>query len=623
MRGLSREQQAGSSLGRWLTVMMIFAAISTVLRQFVIPEPVNKGDFFNDVVGISDADSEDAAMAVGPAGETVVEDDSRHREETHPAAGKRTAVTTDRPDAIPVLEVRFFLGRKPLTQGTVFVRHDDPRHPGQQSPGWQITNIPDATDQPTVYRSPGLQVVSLDGTNEARVAFPRLLGATGQVQIFASYSEMKPGRTSRNWNFEARIPLPESGQRWIGPDFVLERESTNLLCSGKVVDEAGKGLSGCMVSVGPAVFDRDQVTAFMKPGGSMRLVTAGDGTFEIRHRVPYTGAVLAVAARANGFVQSEKAICKTGAKNLRIVMHRSGSVSGSVLLPKLMDRSWLWVGLLAENQEDPVARRLLHGDGSPCDWTLKSVPEGRYTLRFGYITMGQSLLDIAGIEVQAGRVCRDVRIQSVDLRGFLRVIRLSVAVEHPKGPLQCTVMCRMSRPVASRSGKSVRLESNGRAVLVIPTAGGDITLEAPGYRPIHVPRATQDMSFQLKRLPAQPRAEIQLAGGFPKKLPAQVWLELVPAVGGGPGIAASSFMLEGSFQFKKVPPGPYKVRLYLKTRRPKDAPRMFPDRDQIMQVRPIKKLQRWTVPFDHRRMRRFAEGTDGDSKGTDRTGRER
>ena len=603
--------------------MLIFVVISTVLWQFVIPEPVNKGDFFNDVVGISDAESEGAAIAVGPAGEAVVEDDSRHREEKHPAAGKRTAVAADRPDAIPVLEVRFFLGRKPLTQGTVFLRHDDPRHPGQQSLGWQMTYTPDGNDQPTVYRSPGLQVVTLDGTNEARVAFPLLLGATGKVRIFASYSEVKPGRTSRNWNFDARIPLPEPGQRWIGPDFVLERDSTYLLCSGKVVDEAGKGLSGCKVSVGPAVLDRDQVTAFMKLGGSMRLVTAGDGTFEIRHRVPYTSAVLAVTARAHGFVPSEKAICKTGANDLRIVMHRAGSVSGSVLLPKLMDRSWLWVGLLAEKQEDPVARRLLHGESTPCDWTLNSVPEGRYTLRVGYITMEQSVLDIAGIEVQAGRVCRDVRLQSLDLRGLLRVIRLSVAVEHPKGPLQCTVMCQMSRPVANRSGKSVRLESNGRAVLVIPTAGADLTLEAAGYRPIHVPRATQDMTFRLKRLPAQPCAEIQLAGGFPKKLPAQVWLELVPAVGGGPGIAASSFMLEGSFQFKKVPPGPYKVRLYLKTRRPKGAPRMFPDRDQILQVRPIEKLQRWTVPFDHPRMRRFAEGTESDTKGTDRTRRER
>jgi hypothetical protein len=574
-------------------VMLVFAVISAVLRQFVISEPINNGDFFNDVVGIGDVDSGGAAIGVGSDGSAVVQDDDGANATTNGEVegqpGQRTAVGPANLDWIPVLEVRMFLGKMPLTRGTVVFSHDSKEDP--------------------MRGIPAMQVVTLDGTHEARIALPRLRGVEGEVRIAASYAEKKPGYTRCDWNFNATIPAPKPGQRWIGPDIVLESEQSYLICSGKVVDEAGKAIPGSVVALGSATSFTPGFFAAIGVGQHLLggLATASDGSFELRNTSPSQKDKLSLQAQAPGHVLPRQVQFRPGAQGLRIVIHRAGSVSGSLILPPGLDRTWLMVGLLDEKGGKLVSRIKLNGMGSPCSWTLKPIPAGRYTLRVGYLTMDQSLVEFPGIEVSAGHECRDVHFQNLDLRGFLEVICVRVVPERPKGPLQCTVLCRRSGGAIDRSGRTIKLEPYGMAELVIPTAGADLTVKAAGYKQIHRPRVTEDTTFELERLATLPRGQIQLAGGFPKNLAANIWMELVPAVGGGPGIAAESFSLEGSYHFKELGPGPYKVRIYLKKERDKDAPRLFPDRDRTVQVRPIAERQEWEISFDHNRMLRFAE----------------
>ena len=581
-----RRREGGSALGRWLNVMLVLVLVSTLMRMFVIHDHRNDGDAFNDVVVVVEDDTDVTGIGVGPEGSVFVRDDDEGKDEGGRSPGKRTAVDLARPAR--VLEVRVFLGKTPLTHGDVLFTLDS---------------------KAVMGRIPPYQVVTLDGTNVAKVSWAGLHDFEGELRISASHTEKKPGCTPRDWGFSAKIAAPGPGQRWIGPDFVLESGKSYLVCSGRVVDESGMPIPGSTVALGSAItFTRDLTFVF---GGTQYalggLATASDGSFEMRNTAPSPKLKLSLEAQAPGHVLPQAVQFRPGATGLRIVMHRAGSVSGSLILPTGMDRSWISVGLLQDKGGRVVARAKLEVRGSPGEWTLDPVAPGRYTLRIAYLTMDQPLVEFRGVEVQAGQECRDVRIQNLDLRGLIRVIRVRVVPERPKGPLQCTLLCRTSDGAKDRRGRSIKLESAGTASLVIPTAGAHVRIEAKGYEPIDNPRVTEDTTFELQRLKALPRVEIRLVGGFPKKLPATIWMELVPAVGSGPRLVAKNFTLEGSFFFPEVRPGPYKARIYLKKERDKHAPRMLPDRDLVLQVRKADERQGWKVSFDHDRLLRFAQ----------------
>ena len=436
------------------------------------------------------------------------------------------------------------------------------------------------------------------------------IGVGSEASVFVSDDEAARVKDPRSADLRTRVhPAGTDPVPVLETVTVLRRKDSSFVCSGKVVDEAGQPIPGSTVDWAEHGEFMPDLVLGVGPGQyALRgLTTAKDGSFELWTPHPSRKKELLLLAKAPGHALRGPFRFRSGTKDLRVVMYPAGSVHGSLILPKGMDRSWILAGLLETRRGSVVSSIPMNRWGGACDWSLDPVPAGRYTLRIAYFTMDQPILELQGVEVQAGKECRDVRIQKLDLRAFLKMIRVRVVPKQRKGPLQCTVFCRTSDGAKDRSGRSIRLGAPGMASFGIPAAGAHLRVEAKGYETIDRSRVTRDTTFELVRLAALQRVEIRLARGFPENLPAAIWMELVPAAGSGPRLAAKSFTLEGSFCFPEVRPGPYKARIYLKAVSGMDAPRLLPDRDQLLQVRSVDERQEWKVSFDHGRLLRFAE----------------
>jgi len=255
-------------------------------------------------------------------------------------------------------------------------------------------------------------------------------------------------------------------------DMVLEPPS--IFVSGRVETESGKALPQAMLKMRSRMED----SASWNDEWNFQHRSKEDGTFEIRG--DFTGASFQLAAAMDGYA-SRWVGFERGRTNLVLVLSTEGGIEGSVILDEGIPPELLSVRV----QE-------LQGEEEHLDWdTRQQSLDADLKFRFGRLLPGlrpvairaesqhTDLIRIEDVEVVSGQVCRDPRLQQIDLRGRLFYHEIELIGEEPEERLQGDVLFGP----AGAEETDERLWLSGKTVKIISQAPEiDVVIQASGYR---------------------------------------------------------------------------------------------------------------------------------------------
>ena len=240
------------------------------------------------------------------------------------------------------------------------------------------------------------------------------------------------------------------------------------------VSEGGMGVSGTCVDLGgrpvPGVV---VLVPDSEAGIRASAMTDELGRFRIDRWLSEPALLL---AGGGGWACERQPIhVLNGARDLEVVVARSGEVMGNVLIGGGSEQLGLQHTL--SNPEESLRRVLEVGDGT---FHFTNVPAGtyRYRLESAYDVLGQSiepvvLYEVDRIEVAGGSVARDPRLNDIRLDDHLEFAVLTVTDEEGE------LLRGNARVVVHHAGGRVErrgFSRHGRSVLVAPDFEGAYAL---------------------------------------------------------------------------------------------------------------------------------------------------
>jgi hypothetical protein len=204
-----------------------------------------------------------------------------------------------------------------------------------------------------------------------------------------------------------------------------------LLVSGWVVDESGSPLPGVPVQARPQVyFDKERFSWDWNSNFHAR--TDEEGAFALYGKTDSAKIRVTGEKGEHWCAGSDVAPGSTG---VRVVMSRAGRVAGLILLDPGTKAEGFVIQLESEMEGDREVTHwaaLVLADGS---FNFTTVPPGVYRVEISPLGAGEPLASFDGLLVRAGEDCPDPRLNPIDLRGLLRVIRVR-AVDEAGKPLR-------------------------------------------------------------------------------------------------------------------------------------------------------------------------------------------
>lgn len=312
-------------------------------------------------------------------------------------------------------------------------------------------------------------------------------GATRTLTISLRATRKKPKRS---------IPIDLSyslapGENDLG-DLVLAVPP--LIASGVVVNQKGEALSNAQIRLEKKQFYGEEEDQFWWNGLWEHRTKAGrDGKFEIRANLEQDFYRLA-ASREN-YIDSSLPIVQ-GTEDIRLVMRRSITLKGQVLLDEDLDAELLDVIVVTPdpNREGHELRfhSVLHKSGS---FTIKGLSPGVASLVVRAKNFHEVLFNQERLIIDSSNTTQT--LEDINLRGKLRSLR--IWVRDLRGELIPSVKIWPLKP-----GNDVFSNENPFAT-VTQENGLAFQVGAPGYQILDVPHAIGDQ-------------EIVLQDGFPIKV---------------------------------------------------------------------------------------------------------
>jgi hypothetical protein len=255
------------------------------------------------------------------------------------------------------------------------------------------------------------------------------------------------------------------------------------IASGRVIGDDGAPVANARVEL--QVPQRERPERFQ----STRLseLTDADGRFDLR--VPYDGPRLRIAASATGR-RDASVECDPGARDLELVLGRTGGLRGRLWPPGLLPFEGLQVRLIAQSTR-AVRPTSPARDGV---FAYGNLDPGLYDLTVGLPRRSEELLRIGGLLVPPGGECDDPRLERIDLTGLVMGVvlelvppegaRLSGRVEwNPSDAPQ-------ERASTAITGPRVRLVSAARSL--------DLIVLADGHRSVALEGVREDLRVELQ-----------------------------------------------------------------------------------------------------------------------------
>jgi hypothetical protein len=261
-----------------------------------------------------------------------------------------------------------------------------------------------------------------------------------------------------------------------------------VVLAGRVVDVEGRGVLKASLSLGYPEGEGSELQWRNLPGPSVS--TRADGSFEVRSLQRMN--VLRVSARRNRIGESATVEVRLGTIDLVLVLEPQEDYArtrGSVL------------GSLRVDEEIPLLELELRLDNAEADFdshpwashiAFKDVEPGTYSLTLR-TSSGFVLEKYDGVVVLAGQTTRDARLQGIDLRGRLRVLRLRLSTQ-AGAPLARTNVSL----VAGEERAHLSTDEQGRLTALVRAEDLPLELRVQGHEPLAVSASPDEQSLVLQ-----------------------------------------------------------------------------------------------------------------------------
>ena len=332
--------------------------------------------------------------------------------------------------------------------------------------------------------------------------------------------EYAAGQTTPHARAELALPpLDGPGSHALG-DAVMR--PVPALVSGVLLDEAGAPMPGRLLHVEEWVplADLGHGDGFWQTEPAWSARTDADGAFVVRGRAPLDRVRLSF--RAPGYRPLRQPFAP-GDRGLVLRAERGAELLGRLLLPEGVDPARLVLQLRRLPNGPPFGPDRVADDGGFA-WT--ALPTGEFSFR---VVLGQTddapLAEVGPLAVQQGATTRDPRLDPVDLRDRIRLLRFRVS--DPEGQPVAAAQVVEPGPGAARSFAAVR---DGHGALLTARWPLDLEVRAEGYRPVRLSGVDGDREVVLR-----PGIRVTLRLDEPPVLdPGQrIGISLVPVAGDG------------------------------------------------------------------------------------------
>ncbi len=249
----------------------------------------------------------------------------------------------------------------------------------------------------------------------------------------AASAKLEIGRTARDANFSSAVRIAIVDLPSVLPPGEIDVGDVTfaggaLLVSGVVVDGAGKPLVGATLRA----MDVKGMGASRSP---IRDVDAATSDSEGRFRLEGTVETkkVAVGASLGGYYVPGNEWFAVGATDARVVMQPAGGIAGSVRVPggkNPYDVRILVQGVPSYNGDADYRFRdqALSGscrEGGVFEIDTLRPGKARVALRLGW-NDDDTFLVVEGVEIVAGQITRDPRLQDVDPTKSMRALKITV-----------------------------------------------------------------------------------------------------------------------------------------------------------------------------------------------------
>ena len=324
--------------------------------------------------------------------------------------------------------------------------------------------------------------------------------------------------TDREGGFEARAPTnrPVSSLRWLrvhtdlpprwsaevdlhpGPGRTVDLGDVRLvaepvLAEGVVVDGEGEPVDWATIRVRKEVHLEGRDETYWDPVNEWMTQTDDVGAFQLLGEAP--AGNFEIYAGKSRWIDADPLPLRPGSTGYRFVLEREGKLAGAVRVAEGIDPTWL--GVRVEPEHRPRTARVwpprerVSNDGT---FLVAGLPAGMARVTFLLEGREDPVAVVEDVEVRAGEVSRDPRLQGLDLESALH--RIEVEVVDSAGRAIDTG--HVAFALADDTVHHVKL-AGGRASFLAGRVGLGATIYAPGYRTVTCPVVDDGSRIVLER----------------------------------------------------------------------------------------------------------------------------
>jgi hypothetical protein len=296
----------------------------------------------------------------------------------------------------------------------------------------------------------------------------------------------------------ALVPAPEDNAQGTHELGDIRLALGQLLCSGDVVDELGWPVAGAHVLASwPAstTIDPDN-PAPMQNDRTLSTLTESNGSFVLSNS---SGASrLRVMVSKPGYLPHDPEAVECGARDLRIVLARSGFVSGRIVVDEGVDAARLAVHFEAPPQSTGAGTAsfaLIQYPKADGRFELGTIQPGRYSVSVYLQGRAECLATVDGVLVRGGERCPDPRLAQIDLRGMLAAFEIEIVDEDSHAIDGARLFS-----IGAESPTAVPCPTEkGRARVLVPR--GEVFVAARGFRTTRLDDPRGKLRVVLERAP--------------------------------------------------------------------------------------------------------------------------
>ncbi len=223
-------------------------------------------------------------------------------------------------------------------------------------------------------------------------------------------------------------------------------------------------------------------------------VTGADGRFVFR--ADWNDATVGVQVNTEQRTPMDPVSFATGSHDVRIRIHRSGTITGTVLIDHGAKLDDYIVAFIPQGESEPRGmQELLREMPEPgrAQFSIRGVPPGTARLSFRLRT-GAVLAEIAEIAIIGGKTSDDPRLKDVDLRGLSHAIQITVRDASGEAATNSVVRVR------PRDGAREWLQAwadEGHTTVTLRSLPADFVVGAAGCRTKRFDGVSADLDVTL------------------------------------------------------------------------------------------------------------------------------